>query len=74
MSISDRLKILHVLAMGAYLPPALALHHRNGHLEEAVGAVPAHDLLYYTTRTSYLLAFFTVQEMLWGVQGEIGAR
>lgn len=44
----------------AYLPRSFALYHAQWHLEEAASAIPTYYLLYDTSRTSYLLAVFTV--------------
>lgn len=55
----------------AYLPRSFALYYTQRHLEEATGAIPTHYLLYYATRTFYLLTIFTVQKVLKGVEGEV---
>lgn len=54
-----------------HLPRSFALYYTQRHLEEATGAIPTHYLLYYATRTFYLLTIFTVQKVLKGVEGEV---
>lgn len=57
----------------SYLPVTVALNHHARNLEKTVWAVPANYLLDCASRTSDLLAVFAVEEVLYGVQGEVGA-
>lgn len=56
------------------VPVALAAEVAAGNLEQAVGTVVCDYLLIDTSWTSNLLAIFAVEEVLEGVEAEVGSR
>ena len=53
--------------VGVGVPTPLALHSTAWHLKQAIRAIPRHDLVEHTPRTSYLVAVFAVEQVFEGI-------
>ena len=55
-------------------PITLTSNHAARRLEQTIRTIPAHNLLCDASRTLYLMAVLTVQQLFWRIQREVGTR